>query len=202
MNRILLAAGVGVLVLLALWHPVAPAALTVAAPAPRPHRHSERSLRRARLNASIAVVYVAGAVKHPGLYRVDASARVDDAVRIAGGFRSDADPEAVNLAEHIADGEEIRVTRIGEATPRPLRKHRARRRKKRVMPQAALDLNSADEAALSQLPGLGQTLAERIVAYRRTNGPFASLDELADVAGMTQRRIDAISPYLTVHDGS
>jgi competence protein ComEA len=61
-------------------------------------------------------------------------------------------------------------------------------------------LNAADASALASLPGIGSTLAERIVQFRELNGPFASLDELADVAGMTQRRIDAIEPFVTLHE--
>lgn len=146
-----------------------------------------------------AVVYVAGAVVHPGVYEVASSARVQDAVQRAGGLRADADPLAVNLAARVSDGEEIAVVRIGDATPKPLRRAR-RTRKRAVAPLSPVDLNSADAAALASLPGVGATLAERIVDYRRLNGAFASVDELADVAGMTQRRVDALAPYLTVHE--
>ena len=61
-------------------------------------------------------------------------------------------------------------------------------------------MNAADASALASLPGIAPTLAARIVEYRRVNGPFASVDELADVAGMTQRRIDALLPFLVLHD--
>jgi competence protein ComEA len=115
----------------------------------------------------------------------------------AGGMLPSADTPAVNLAERVSDGVEIRVPRAGEVTPAPA--HRARNRKTPApLPDVAIDVNAADAAALASLPGIGETLAGRIVEYRNLNGPFASLDELADVAGMTQRRIDAIAPYLRV----
>ncbi len=150
------------------------------------------------------VVYVAGAVERPGLYTLASSARVNDAVARAGGLRSDADADAIDLAEHVTDGEEIRALRIGEPAPRAAHRHTARRRpsRKARVPVGVIDVNTADASALTALPGVGTTLAERIVEYRRVNGPFASLDELADVAGMTQRRIDAIAPYLALHDAS
>src|SRR5207237_36254 len=66
------------------------------------------------------------------------------------------------------------------------------------VPLASIDLNTADAAELARLPGLGETLAARIVAYRSQNGAFASVDELADVSGMTQRRIDAIVQYVII----
>ena len=58
-------------------------------------------------------------------------------------------------------------------------------------------MNAADEATLETLPGIGPSLAERIVAFRDLNGPFASSDELLDVGGMTAGKVDAISPYVT-----
>jgi competence protein ComEA len=60
-----------------------------------------------------------------------------------------------------------------------------------------VDLNSADENELEALPGIGASLAERIVAFREANGPYASPDDLLDVGGMTQSRLDAIEPYVT-----
>jgi competence protein ComEA len=110
-----------------------------------------------------------------------------------------ADRDAVNLAERVTDGAEIRVPRMGESTPAPARHTRSRKTPHRTLPLAAIDLNTADAGALSSLPGIGETLAARIVEFRGLNGPFASLDELADVAGMTERRIDAIAPYLRVN---
>lgn len=146
-------------------------------------------------------MYVVGAVVRPGLYRVQAGARVNDAVRLAGGLRGDADPAAVNLAQRVSDGEEIDVLRVGESAPARTRQ-RARKpaaRKRVSLPAGTIvDVNTADERVIASIPGIGATLALRIVEYRRLNGPFASLDELADVAGMTQRRIDAMAAYATV----
>jgi len=62
---------------------------------------------------------------------------------------------------------------------------------------AVVNLNSADENELEALPGIGASLAERIVAFREANGPYASPDDLLDVGGMTQSRLDAIEPYVT-----
>jgi competence protein ComEA len=142
----------------------------------------------------LLVIYVAGEVRRPGLYRVPPGARANDAVQKAGSFSSSADRAAVNLAEIVQDGEEIRVPRIGETAPRA----RKTARKKRPYVRMSVDLNSASAGELAQVPGLGATLAERIVAYRAQNGPFASLDELADVSGFTTRRIDTLAQYLVV----
>ena len=193
----LILAGAGAVALLALWRPAAAPSVPAISSAPPVPEHSRKG-HPSRTGPSVAIVYVAGAVVHPGLYALAPGARIDDAVRRAGGFRTDADPDAVNLADRIADGEEIRVARVGESTPHPARRRAARRL--RATPGAALDINTADAASIASLPGIGATLAARIVEYRQINGPFASLDELADVAGMTQRRIDSITPYTTLHE--
>ncbi len=186
-----------VLIALAFFHP-APAPIAAVAPVPRLGARSGTQSPHA--SAVALVVYVAGELRRPGLYRVPPGARATYAVLRAGGFSAQADRAAVNLAEPAQDGQEIRVPKLGEGTSSNKRHStRGKRSRARVtrIPLASIDLNGADTARLAQLPGVGETLAARIVAYLQ-NGPFASLDELADVSGMTQRRIDAIAQYLTV----
>lgn len=153
------------------------------------------------------LVYVAGAVVHPGVYALGGDARAQDALAKAGGATREADLVAVNLAARVADGDEIAVPRRGEAPPPARAAHRRtpaggahRRRSPRRADAAAgplVDLNAADERTLSGLPGIGPVLAERIVDFRTLNGPFASVDGLADVAGITPQRLDALLPRLT-----
>jgi competence protein ComEA len=210
--KILAIAGAAViLVALAFLHPAPhPPALDVAAGGPR-QAHSGAPLgrvlrqaqddnptgarsRAAHHDTGALVVYVAGEVRRPGLYRVPPGARANDAVEKAGSFTNAADRAAVNLAEVVQDGEEIRVPRTGESAPRA----RKSARKKRTRVAMSVDLNSASAVELARVPGLGQTLAQRVVAYRAQNGPFASLDELADVSGFTPRRIDTLAQYLVL----
>jgi len=214
MKRILIGAGIaGALVLAAIvLHPAPPPpALTQATQTAAPARLSGHP--HAVAPPEMVVVYVAGAVAHPGVFSLAASARVADALDRAGGAGGDADLLRVNLAAHLSDGEEIAVLRRGEAAPaarRTAAPRRAAGRKKRHAPPAAavadeptheeapLDLNSATAEELAALPGLGPELAERIVDYREVNGPFVSVDELADVSGMTPGRLDRLVDRLTV----
>jgi competence protein ComEA len=158
-------------------------------------------------------VYVAGAVVHPGVYAVSADERAQDALTKAGGATRDADLVAVNLAAHVADGDEIAVPRQGEvraatSTRAAHTKTSSGAARRRQRPQrngreptstasGTVDLNSADERTLAGLPGIGPTLAQRIVDFRTLNGPFASVDGLADVAGITPQRLDTLAPLLT-----
>jgi competence protein ComEA len=158
------------------------------------------------------VVYVAGDVVRPGVYTLPAGSRANAAVARAGGPKPDADLVAVNLAAPLEDGMEIAVAKIGEAgrgerrtaSPRRRRAHVPRghgRRRRDALPAVAspmLDLNSAGEGALETLPGVGPALAARIVEYREVNGPFTSVDELADVSGITAGLQEKIAAYLVV----
>jgi competence protein ComEA len=171
-----------------------------------------------------AIVYVAGAVAHPGVYAVASDARAMDAVAKAGGMTHDADAVAVNLAAHVNDGDEIAVPRAGESLPatagtsasdaharagKRSRRGRHHRRAKHVAaapaddaapgaPARLVNVNTADASTLATVPGIGETLAARIVEFRAVNGPFASVDGLADVSGITPSRFDAIASFLTV----
>jgi len=157
-------------------------------------------------------VYVAGAVGKPGVYSIAANARVIDALRLAGGPRSDADFDSINLAARVSDGEKIavetreqRLAREARGVPRarktaaPRAARSGRQSTKRVLPMTeSVDLNAASADELAALPGVGTALARRIAEYRDLNGAFDSIDDLADVDGITARTIDAITPYVVV----
>jgi competence protein ComEA len=197
-----------------------PAQLTVhPAPAPSITRSADPEPNGPLRSRARPLVYVAGAVVHPGVYAIADDARARDALAAAGGATRDADLVAVNLAAHIADGDEIAVPRIGAApaAPRSARRrvaggsgaHRRRpRRRAASTPDPStgnaplVDLNTADESELAELPGIGPTLAARIVEFRALNGPFVSVDGLADVAGITPARLDELMPLLSVGRGT
>ncbi len=185
---------------------------------PERHRHRVRAERGPQEPADRVVVYVAGEVVRRGVYTLPASARAGDALAMAGGPAPDADLVAVNLAAPLSDGEEIAVPPKGAAfsTPRAERRasgeshRRSAKRGRRArrstdglasddVPAQLVDLNLADENELETLPGIGPALAGRIVEFRETNGPFSSLDDLLDVGGMTQRKLDDLEPYAVLH---
>jgi competence protein ComEA len=198
MTRIWIVVGVVALAAFCLWHPV-PGPLSVSA-APSPHgdvRGSDRAGRKRDSNTPAAdpVVYVAGAVKRPGLYRLHATDRAGDAVRMAGGDVQDADPWAVNLAAHLRDGDEVYVPKLGERAV-PAASKRSRRSRASPEPAGDVDVNRADAETLGRVPGIGRAIAARVVELRERDGPYASLDELLDAAGMTQARLERARPFL------
>ena len=194
--------GAGVIVVGALLlhrAPATPGLSTGSSPAPFPPHHRSRRVRASSTPAGDAVVYVVGAVRRPGLYRLGDRARNDDAVRAAGGFLAEADVTAVDLAAYARDGDEVFVPLLGQSIPR-VAQHRVRsaRRSKTSAIIAAVDVNTASAAELARVPGIGPAIAERIVAIRASDGNYTSLDQLLDVAAMTQSRLDRAAPYLRI----
>ncbi len=151
------------------------------------------------------VVHVAGAVKKSGVYRLALNSRVADAIEQAGGATPNADLDALNLAEPLADGQKIYVPRKGE-TPPPAVSAAASAQSAPNAPRAAksasvqfpLNLNTATAEQLEAIPGIGPVLAQRIVEYRKTHGKFQSVDDLLEVQGIGQKRLENMRPYVVV----
>jgi len=161
-------------------------------PAPPP----ETTLPRARSETSPAtiapdetVVDMAGAVARPGVYRLATGARVDDAVRAAGGPAGDADLDRVNLAAKVADGQRVYVPHRGEPAPADDVGGGA---------DGPLDLNTATLEQLDALPGVGPATAQAILDYRAAHGAFHSLNELLRVRGIGDARFAALRSRVRV----
>jgi competence protein ComEA len=141
--------------------------------------HSEQIIETAPLivSAPELTVDVAGGVKRPGVYSLPANSRVTDAIAAAGGARNGTDTSDINLARMIRDGEQIFVEppQTAMTGSAPVRV---------VARLGPLNINRATPKELESLPGIGPVLAARIFAYRKTNGSFASIEDLQKVSGI------------------
>ena len=142
--------------------------------------------------ANTIVVDVVGAVHKPGVYDFAQGARVIDAVRAAGGFLPDAEPQAINLARPLVDGEQVVVPKKGEAPSGTSGSGSAQQ------PGGKVNINSATPSDFENLPGIGPVLAQKIVDYRDQHGPFRSIQDLMKVSGIGQKKFDSLSAYVTV----
>ena len=147
-------------------------------------------------------LYITGSVRRPGVYRLPPGVRTVHLVDAAGGLDGFADPVAVNLAQPLTDGMHVHVPRKGE---RPTQESLAILAPTVVRPRAPglrgavpVDVNRASEADLTALRGIGPTLARRIVAYREANGPFRSVEELAQVKGIGAAKLEGFRDQATV----
>ncbi|MFI2489341.1 helix-hairpin-helix domain-containing protein [Promicromonospora kroppenstedtii] len=144
------------------------------------------------------LVHVVGEVAEPGLVTLPDGARVADAVEAAGGVTRKADLTAVNLARAVVDGEQLYVPKPGEPVPGAAAGAGGSAGSAGGgtggsaggAGSGAVDINTADAAALEALPGVGPSIAKAIVEWRDTNGPFASVDELDDVPGIGPATLD------------
>ena len=139
--------------------------------------------------ASEIYVHILGQVVRPGLYALPDGARAVDAVAAAGGFTPTADAAGVNLARFVSDGEQIVVPAVGEAVPGAA---------PGVGGDGRVNLNTADAAALDTLPGVGPATAQKILAWREQHGRFEVVEDLLDVGGIGEAKLDAIRDLVTV----
>ena len=144
------------------------------------------------------IVHVTGAVPRPGVYALGQGSRVQDAISAAGGFLADAEKSGINLARALEDGEQLEIPYAEGASPvigteiPPL-----------VLTEPSsnselININTASQAELETLPGIGQTTAQRIIEYREQNGPFVNTEDIINVAGIGSGTYERIKDLITV----
>lgn len=140
--------------------------------------------------AGAVVVDVVGKVRRPGVYRLPTGARVQDALRAAGGALPGVADVSVNLAARLTDGEQVAIGMPGAAPQGAASTTGA--------PSGPVDLNTATEPQLESLPGVGPVLAQQVLAWRAAHGGFASVAQLDDVPGVGAAKFAELKPLVTV----
>lgn len=152
--------------------------------------------------ATELLVHAAGAVQSPGLYRLAAGARVADLVEAAGGPVDDSDIDRLNLATPLTDGQRVYVPRLGEvAEPGPVAPGATDAGGPGTdgSPAAGLvDVNTATAEQLDTLPGVGPATAAAILEERERRGRFGSVDDLLDVRGIGEAKLEALRDLVRV----
>jgi competence protein ComEA len=170
--------------------------------------------------SSLVAVYVCGAVRRAGVYTLDGGAREVDAIAKAGGAAPNSDLEQLNLAQPLSDGMKIDVPVKGQviaqygsdatggvfetaaggssAPRRSGRHHSSRGGAHKLHEGQTVDVNTAGESELTQLPGVGPSLARRIIEYRQANGPFQTPDDLQNVAGIGPSKFAKMESFIRI----
>jgi competence protein ComEA len=167
------------------------------------------SLQPAPTKEPIAV-HVVGAVPRPGLYEFAEGARIQDAINVAGGLLTSADVNTINLAALLEDGQQLIIPyKLGEEpaagdgsdpsdddslnlpgseeTPAPSGSNESE----------LVNINTASVEELDKLPGIGPTIAQRIIDYRTENGPFSVIEDILNVSGIGPSTFDNIKDFIT-----
>jgi competence protein ComEA len=194
-------------------------ALTTAQPPAGAAPGGDATVRLERADGGRVTVHVAGAVRRPGVYRLPAGSRVDDALRRAGGAARRADLTAVNLAAKLEDGRQVlvplRPPRAGAAATvgaggggaagggaarggTPAAAGGAAAAPGSGAPAAPVNLNTATLEQLDTLDGVGPGIAQRILDYREQHGGFRRVEELGEVPGIGDKRLATLLALVTL----
>lgn len=157
--------------------------------------------------AASLYVHVAGCVAMPGVCELKAGARLADAIEAAGGFTADAAAESVNLAREVQDGEQVIVASQAEmeaagqgalSVPEGASAQAATAAGAATDAAGRVNINLATDAELQTISGIGPAKAQKIIAYRESNGPFKMVDDLCNVSGIGAKTLEAIRDQVCV----
>ncbi|WP_188615103.1 helix-hairpin-helix domain-containing protein [Lysinibacillus alkalisoli] len=141
------------------------------------------------------IVDVKGAVAQPGVYPFTTEQRVIDAIAQAGGYTEAADTKQINAAKRLQDEMIIYVPQIGEEAM-DLSMPSFPSTQEATTPQ--VNINTADEAALTTIPGVGPAKAKAIISYREQQGAYQTIEDIKNVSGIGEKTFDKLSEYITV----
>lgn len=151
-------------------------------------------------------VHIGGCVLNPGICYLEQGARVADAVEAAGGMSEDAAVDAINLAKVLSDGEQIIVQskdglaqqQAAATTADSTGADNASQSQAAQTSSGKININTASVSELQTISGIGQSKAEKIIAYREKSGPFKSVDDLINVSGIGEKTLESIKEYICV----
>jgi competence protein ComEA len=142
-------------------------------------------------------VQISGEIKYPGVYEMLEGDRVFQLVEKAGGVTENADINSINLSKKLIDGEKIIIfpkKEINKQEPSTINQASPTESKKTGL----ININTASQSELESLPGIGPTLAQRIIDYREKNGYFQKIEDIKKVSGIGDKKFEAIKDLITV----
>lgn len=149
------------------------------------------------------IIHIAGAVMNPGVYQLESTDRIVDAVKIAGGATEEANLDLINLAALLKDGQKINIpyktySETGEEINTNTYNYVASAYSSSGSTSAKININTANANMLQNLPGIGPVLSERIIEYRNQNGLFGVIDDIIDVSGIAEKKYEGIKDQICV----
>lgn len=140
---------------------------------------------------TLIYVQIAGAVTHPGVYALKKGSRVFEAVELAGGMTPEADFNQCNQAKELTDGEMIQISTLEETN--------IQKQATEIQQDGKVNLNTATQEQLMTLPGIGESKAMSILAFREKNGGFSKIEELKQIEGIKEGVYSKIEDSIKVN---
>ena len=144
------------------------------------------------------VVHITGQVVNPGVVKVEEGARIIDAIEASGGATLDANLSKINLAYVLEDGMKIYVPSINEVEEIEYVTSSSGNEDKSTNKTIKVNINTATSEELQSLPGIGESIANRIITYRKENGKFSKIEDLTNVSGIGEAKFNNIKSYVFV----
>lgn len=167
-----------------------------------PSNFSENNIAE-KIEVPPVIIHISGAVKNPGVYQLKSTDRVVDAVKIAGGITERANPDAINLAALLKDGQKIIIpykisNQVTVESDKNISKNIEEVYSSSSSPSDQININTADDNTLQSLPGIGPVLSKKIIDYRNQNGLFEVIDDIKDVSGIGEKKFEGIKDLICV----
>ena len=149
------------------------------------------------------VVHITGAVNNPGIVKLDLESRIEDAIISAGGLTEDADITNVNLAYVLEDGMKITIPSMLDVEEDIITENSGENiiiesNKEYSSSKISININKATTDEFAKLPGIGNSLAARIVKYREENGKFKKIEDIKNVSGIGENKFEQIKDLISV----
>ncbi|EKO1912804.1 helix-hairpin-helix domain-containing protein [Clostridium botulinum] len=135
-------------------------------------------------------VYVNGEVKNPGVYKLNENSRVEELIKISGGYSSNADKGKLNLAKKLKDEDYIYIEKKGENNGGT--NNSAAPTNSGISAEGKVDLNTASKEELKTIPGIGDVTAQKILDYREKQGTFKNFEDLKAIGRIGDKTIEKI----------
>ena len=146
------------------------------------------------------VVDISGQVKKPGVYKMNSGDRINDLIEIAGGLTEDANVDNINRASKVEDGSKVYIPKNGEGSvaQSSSKGPSAGTGSSNSSSDVKVNINTSDEDGLKQIPGVGPSMAKKIVDYRNSNGRFNSVEDLKNISGIGSKTFAKMQDYVVV----
>lgn len=164
-------------------------------------QETEEILQENIIETEYIKIHIAGEVRNSGIIELESGSRISDAIEKAGGITERANLDEVNLAYCLEDGQKLYIPSIEEKEVNYITEDNGENIIQETKSSSAgkiVNINKADKEDLETIPGVGPSMAEKIINYRTENGDFSSVEDLKNVSGIGEKKFESMKEYISV----